>query len=202
MKKELTKLTDDLLVECYAGGCKEAFEVLLERYQASLFTYIKMSIGISSVAEDIFQDTLVKVLDKLRQGQYSARDKFKSWLFRIAHNLIMDHFRREKVRNVISISENEECKKIVEQLPSDALNIEELIVVRNEKDEVRKWVSHLPKEQRDVVVMRYLYDMSFKEIATQTNVSISTALGRMRYALINLRKIRHRTAEPSWRLYA
>lgn len=188
MRNELTKFADDQLVTLFSEGCSAAFDTLIDRYDALLHTYIRISVSDAVVADDIFQDTFIKVINKVRGGQYAARGKFKPWLFRIAHNLVMDHFRRLKVQNIVSISEDGMREEFIERLPSGELNIEEQLCARNQRDEVRAWVARLPKEQRDVLLMRYLHEMSFKDIAAQTDVSINTALGRMRYALINLRK--------------
>ena len=186
--RKYEELSDDSLIKSFSEGSSDAFGVLVDRYDSSLHTYIRMAVGDAFVADDILQDTFIKVLDNVSSGAYQAQGKFKSWLFRVAHNLIMDHFRRKKVRNIISLTDNQDDLSFLENLPSDEPTIEERLCLRNEQEMVREWVKLLPKEQRQVVAMRYIDDKSFKEIAMETGVSINTALGRMRYALINLRK--------------
>lgn len=182
------KLSDDALIQSFSEGSSDAFNVLVDRYDAVLHTYIRIAVGDSFTADDLLQDTFMKVLDKITAGKYQAQGKFKSWIFRVAHNLVMDHFRRKKVRNIISFSEDQDDIAFLENLPCSEPNIEEELCLRNDQEMVRGWVSLLPKEQQEVVAMRYLEEKSFKEIALETGVSINTALGRMRYALINLRK--------------
>lgn len=188
MEKKFESYSDDALVRSFSEGSSDAFDTLVERYDAPLHTYIRMQVGDAFLADDIFQDSFIKAIQRIREGKYSHQGKFKSWLYRIAHNLIMDHFRHEKVRNVVSLSDDSEDVAFVEKLPTPELNIEELLCKQNERNLIRQMVAMLPKEQRDVLLMRYLYEMSFKDIADRTGVSINTALGRMRYALINLRK--------------
>lgn len=188
MNNQLEKSTDDVLLQSFSEGNKEAFDILLKRYYPSLRSYIVVTMGDANLADDIFQDTFIKVIDKVKEGKYAAQGKFQNWVFRIARNLMMDHFRRRKVRNVVSLSEESDAIAFIERLPCGEPTIEEKLCQRNDKDSVHFWVSLLPREQREVLVMRYLDELSFKEIAQKTGVSINTALGRMRYALINLRK--------------
>lgn len=183
------ELTDDQLIRRYMEGCSEAFDVLLERYDSVVHTYIRFSIQDNALADDIFQDTFVKVILTLKNGRYSAEGKFKSWLLRIAHNLIMDHFRREKSESRYDCPfEDEYREDFLSRIKSDDLNSEEKITRREDIHALYKYISTLPAEQREVVILRYWKELSFKEIADHTGVSINTALGRMRYALINLRK--------------
>lgn len=186
---DMTLRPDDELVSLYAGGCKEAFDTLIERYDAEVLSYIRISVTDWDDANDLFQDIFVKVINTIRDGRYSAQGKFKPWLMRIAHNMVMDYFRRQKSQKTVSISDDKFREDFIERIPCSSPNIEELLVAENTRHELRSWVAQLPRTQRDVLILRYLKDMSFKEIADYTGVSINTALGRMRYALINLRKI-------------
>jgi len=152
-----------------------------------VYTYILLTIKNQQLAEDLFQETFIKVIQSLRGGKYKDNGKFLSWVIRIAHNLIIDHFRKEKQMNTLSNDDSEvdlfNSKKL-----SDS-NIEELIIDSQIKSEIRILINELPNDQREVVLLRHYGGLSFKEIADQTDVSINTALGRMRYALINLRKL-------------
>ena len=152
-----------------------------------MYTYILLTIKNQQLAEDLFQETFIKVIQSLRGGKYKDNGKFLSWVIRIAHNLIIDHFRKEKQMNTLSNDDTEvdlfNSKKL-----SDS-NIEELIIDSQIKSEIRVLINELPDDQREVVLLRHYGGLSFKEIADQTDVSINTALGRMRYALINLRKL-------------
>lgn len=152
-----------------------------------MYTYILLTIKNQQLAEDLFQETFIKVIQSLRGGKYKDNGKFLSWVIRIAHNLIIDHFRKEKQMNTLSNDDSEvdlfNSKKL-----SDS-NIEELIIDSQIKSEIRILINELPDDQREVVLLRHYGGLSFKEIADQTDVSINTALGRMRYALINLRKL-------------
>lgn len=184
--------SDDALVQLYATGCNEAFNELLLRYDAYVHTYIRYSIQDEDVAEDIFQDTFIKVMNTIRQGRYTAEGKFKSWLSRIAHNLIIDHFRRLKTRGQEQVIEDTQTTSeevlFALQLPADDLSAEERMIRSEHLAELSKGLEDLSPEQREVVRLRYWEELSFKEIAEQTNVSINTALGRMRYALAHLRR--------------
>ena len=152
-----------------------------------MYTYILLTIKNQQLAEDLFQETFIKVIQSLRGGKYKDNGKFLSWVIRIAHNLIIDHFRKEKQMNTLSNDDSEvdlfNSKKL-----SDS-NIEELIIDSQIKSSIRILINELPDDQREVVLLRHYGGLSFKEIADQTDVSINTALGRMRYALINLRKL-------------
>ncbi|MCX7986260.1 MAG: sigma-70 family RNA polymerase sigma factor [Bacteroidales bacterium] len=179
-------LSDQALLELYIKGSVAAFEELVFRHQTKLYNYILMMVRQPALAEDIFQETFVKVIKSIKEGKYYDDGKFLSWVTRIAHNLIIDHFRREKKMKLVS-TDNEEFPVISHNLIT--LSSEEGIVKKQLTKEVRMLIEHLPVEQREVVIMRVYLDMSFKEIAEQTGVSLNTALGRMRYALINLRKL-------------
>ncbi len=187
--KDIQKRSDDELVSLYVGGLNEAFDVLIERYDDELLSYIQIQVGNSDIADDLFQDTFMKVIQVLRAGSYQTQGKFRQWLFRIAHNLVIDHFRRTKTQKVYSIHDDQFREEFIDRFPSPSLNMEEILVEQNNRDLLRTCVARLPKEQRDVLVLRFRHDMSFKEIASYTGVSINTALGRMRYALMNLRKM-------------
>jgi RNA polymerase sigma-70 factor (ECF subfamily) len=184
----LKTLTDTQLVELYAQGNNEAFDVLLYRHKNKVFAYIYFTVRNKELAEDIFQETFIRVITTLKQGRYADSGKFIAWVNRIAHNLIIDHFRQE--RNVNTVS-NDECSDF------DLLNnsklcdgtVEDSIVQEQIYGDVRHLIGILPEEQQIVVQMRYYEGFSFKEIADKTNVSINTALGRMRYALLNMRRI-------------
>ncbi|MCQ2066387.1 MAG: sigma-70 family RNA polymerase sigma factor [Bacteroidaceae bacterium] len=180
-------LTDDELVGLYSAGSNEAFDVLLSRYKDKLFAYIIFIVRKRDVADDIFQDTFVKAVTTLQRGGYTSSGKFGAWLTRIAHNLIIDYFRQDRNGNVVSNDESD-----VDLLNNASLceqNIEDRMVNVQILSDVRRLVSMLPDNQREVVFMRYYQDLSFKEISDITGVSINTALGRMRYALINIRKM-------------
>ena len=181
------KLTDDMLVARYSEGDNKAFDELLARYQGKLFNYIYFIVRNQEVAEDIFQETFVKAITTIQQGRYTASGKFGAWLTRIAHNMIIDSFRQERSENTVSNDESE-----VDLLNDAALcddNVETQMVNEQTLADVRRLVDALPDNQREVVYMRFYQDLSFKEIADITGVSINTALGRMRYALLNMRRI-------------
>ncbi len=180
-------MNDQELVQAYIKGDQSAIETLINRHRSKVYTYILLTIKNQPLAEDLFQETFIKVIQSLRGGKYRDNGRFLSWVIRIAHNLIIDHFRKEKQMNSVSNDDSEvdlfNSKKL-----SDS-NIEELIVNSQIKAEIRTLINELPNDQREVVLLRHYGELSFKEIAEQTDVSINTALGRMRYALINLRKL-------------
>ena len=180
-------LSDQDLVQAYIKGDHSAIEVLINRHRSKVYTYIILTIKNQQLAEDLFQETFIKVIQSLRSGKYKDNGKFLSWVIRIAHNLVIDHFRKEKQMNAISNDDSEvdlfNSKKL-----SDS-NIEELIIDGQIKSEIRNLINELPDDQREVVLLRHYGGLSFYEIADQTDVSINPALGRMRYALINLSKL-------------
>jgi RNA polymerase sigma factor (sigma-70 family) len=182
---------DQELVNLYIKGEESALSTLITRHRRRIFSYIMLTVKDRAVAQDIFQDTFVKVINTLKKGQYNEEGKFLPWVMRIAHNLIIDNFRRDKRMPTISGGTNDEGESfdIFSVLPMEDKNAEQAIVQGQIRKDIRKLVELLPAEQREVLMMRHYYDMSFKEISDQTNVSINTALGRMRYALINLRKM-------------
>lgn len=180
-------LCDNELLQSYLDGDFSSLEFLINRYKDKVFTYILITVKNHHLAEDIFQDTFIKVVRSLNRGKYTDNGKFVSWVMRIAHNLIIDHYRREKNMNTYS-NDNYEVDLFNSPKFSDE-NIEDLIINEQILNDVRELLDELPEDQREVVKMRHYQGMSFKEIADQTGVSINTALGRMRYALINLRKL-------------
>ena len=182
-------LADDMLVARYSKGDNKAFDELLVRYQSKLFNYIYFIVRNQEVAEDLFQETFVKAITTIQQGRYTASGRFGAWLTRIAHNLIIDGFRQERTENTMSNEDSEVDLFNDADLCDD--NIEIQLVNEQTLCDVRRLVDALPANQREVVYMRFYQDLSFKEIAEITGVSINTALGRMRYALLNMR----RTAE-------
>ncbi len=185
--QNLDKLADDKLVKAYAEGNNLAFDTLLNRYKTRVYTYINNIVKNDDLADDIFQETFVKVITNIRQGRYSDDGKFASWIMRIAHNLSIDHYRQERSENTVT-TDNDEYDLLNKPEYSD-LSIEEVLIDNQIREDVRRIVDALPDNQREVLTMRFYRDMSFKEIAEATNVSINTALGRMRYALMNMRRI-------------
>lgn len=180
-------LSDEELVKGFVSGEKKCFDVLLERHKQRVYSYIIMMVRKQELAEDLFQDTFLKVYNTLIEGRYSESGRFVSWVLRIAHNLVIDHYRRQKHFPVIY---NDDCYKDMFNSTRFAdRTIEEEIVFEEALKDVGDLVERLPDNQKEVVVMRHYLGLSFKEIAEETNVSINTALGRMRYALINLRKM-------------
>ena len=185
--ENLKQMTDDMLVSLYLQGNNTAFDILLNRHQDRLFNYIYFIVRSKEVAEDIFQETFVKAIVTLQQGRYTNDGKFAAWITRIAHNLVIDQFRIERNENTVSNDETE-----IDLLNNAKLsegNIENRMVNEQVLKDVRMLIDELPDCQREVVFMRYYQDMSFKEIADITGVSINTALGRMRYAVLNMRRI-------------
>ena len=184
---KLTALTDDKLVSLYADGNNEAFDTLLNRHQDRVFTYILRIVKDSEVANDIFQDTFVKAITTIKQNRYSEAGKFGAWITRIAHNLIIDYYRQERSENIQSCDLPD--LDILNRKDLSEETIEDKLVTHQIHNDIKRLVKALPELQREVLVMRYYHDMSFKEIADATNVSINTALGRMRYAILNMRRI-------------
>ncbi len=187
MQTTKTILTDDELVRAYMDGDNNAFDTLLERYQAKVYAYILHIVKNRDVADDIFQETFVKIILTLRQGRYTDTGKFGAWLNRIAHNLIIDHYRQEKSENTVSTDTDDADMLNRKDLCDE--NVEDIMISAQIRDDVRRIVEALPEPQREVLMMRYYQDMSFKEIADATGVSINTALGRMRYAILNMRRL-------------
>lgn len=182
-----SQITDRELVNSFIEGNTSSIEHLIQRHKGKVFTYITMYMRDRSLAEDIFQETFLKVINSLREGKYRDDGRFLSWVMRIAHNLIIDHFRRERQNSVLS-NDNYEGDLFNSRHLSEA-NIEDNLVYNQIIEDVRSLLDELPDDQREVVMLRHYAGLSFREIAEQTNVSINTALGRMRYALINIRKM-------------
>lgn len=180
-------ISDYELITRFIKGEESCFEKLIQRHKNKVFAYISIYIRDQALAEDIFQDTFLKVIQSVRAGKYSDNGKFLSWVMRIAHNLIIDNFRRVKQMNTIS-NDNYESD-LFNSAKLTGGNIENDLINRQIHKDVRSLISCLPEDQREVVILRHYADLSFREIADLTGVSINTALGRMRYALINMRKM-------------
>lgn len=185
--KKLEEMTDEELALRYIDGNNKAFDLLLERNQSKLFAYIMFVVRDHDMADDIFQETFVKVITKLQQGKYVDNGKFAAWMMRIAHNIIMDNFRQTKSEKVIETDNQELAKLKNDEALTDC--IEREFVNTQVMNDVKNIMEQLPASQREVVYMRYYQQLSFKEIAEMTNVSINTSLGRMRYALLNMRRM-------------
>lgn len=184
MKNELN--TDSTLVSNYINGDERALETLIVKHKQKIYSFIYSKVYDRDVAEDIFQDTFIKVIRTLRRGGYNEEGKFLPWVMRISHNLIIDFFRKN---NRMPKFDNSGEFSIFSVLSDTTLNAEKTIIKEQVENDVRRLVNELPEDQKEVLLMRIYNDMSFKEISDRTGVSINTALGRMRYALINLRKI-------------
>lgn len=183
----LAKLTDDQLVQSYAQGNPEAFDLLLQRYHMKLLNYITQHCNNAQLAEDIFQETFVKAIVTIQNGNYTDNGKFANWLFRIARNLVVDHFRRESVEGTLST--DDENFDVLNRKELGGTTVEDELVDLQIREDVRRLIKALPFVQMQVLVMRHYRNLSFKEIAEKTGVSINTALGRMRYAILNLRRM-------------
>ncbi len=180
-------LTDDQLIKQFVNGKRSSIEILINRYKDKVYTYIYLMVKEEQLAEDIFQETFIKVIKSLLKGKYKENGKFVSWAIRIAHNLIIDHYRKEKQLNTLS---NDDCDSdIFNSTKYSDRNIEEELIENQITEDIRALIDELPEDQKQVILLRHYGGLSFKEIADQTKVSINTALGRMRYALINLRKL-------------
>ena len=180
-------LNDKELVLRYRDGDIASFQILVDRYQNKIYSYVLMLVKDKQLAEDKFQDTFLKIIRTIKAGVYKEEGKFIQFAMRIAHNLIIDHFR--KAKRLPMVDPTKEDYDMLDNAKFMDPSIEEKMVTEQTYDDIRKMIEYLPEEQREVLVMRMYDDMSFKEIADATNVSINTALGRMRYALINLRKM-------------
>jgi RNA polymerase sigma factor (sigma-70 family) len=180
-------ISDYELITRFIKGEQSCFEKLIHRHKNKVFAYISLYIRDQALAEDIFQDTFLKVIQSVKSGKYADNGKFISWVMRIAHNLIIDHFRRIKQMNTVSNDNYESDLFNSKSFAED--NIEDDMIKGQIKKDIRNMISHLPDDQREVVILRHYAGLSFKEIADITDVSINTALGRMRYALINMRRI-------------
>ena len=180
-------MTDEELAIMYVDGDNKAFDLLLSSNQEKLFTYILFVVRDREMANDMFQETFFKVVSRLQQGKYIANGKFSAWLMRIAHNVIMDWYRQQRAQNIVDAPKENDLSNVGSTLLESSREGE--LVNNQVMEDVRRMMSHLPASQREVVFMRFYQQMSFKEIAEATGVSINTALGRMRYAILNLRRM-------------
>lgn len=179
-------VSDSVLVREYIQGKESSLEILIKRHQQRLYRFIYSKVQDRDVTEDVFQDTFIKVIRTLKKGSYNEKGKFLPWVMRIAHNLVIDYFRKS---NRMPSFKNTDDFDIFSVLGDGSLNAEKKMIQSQIYNDVRELVHELPEEQKEVLVMRMYKDMSFKEISENTGVSINTALGRMRYALINMRKL-------------
>jgi RNA polymerase sigma factor (sigma-70 family) len=186
--KSHSVVSDQELIGRYLAGNQSSLEVLIHRHKNRVFAYILMIVKDKELAEDLFQDTFIKVINTIRSGSYKEEGKFIQWVMRIAHNLIIDYFRKSKR---IPLIDNKDEYDIFEKVRIPVESVEDRMITEQIHHDVKKLIEYLPLEQKEVLIMRHYGDMSFKDIAEITNVSINTALGRMRYALINLRKLVH-----------
>lgn len=184
----LNEMTDEELALSYVRGNNQAFDLLLSRNQSKLFSYILFVVHEQDLANDIFQETFVKVITKLQEGRYIDSGKFSAWIMRIAHNVIMDWYRDNRAKNIVETSDDNDLSNVPGNDITD-FNIEDRYVNEQVLRDVKKMMNLLPPTQREIVFMRFYQEMSFKEIAETTGVSINTALGRMRYAILNMRRM-------------
>ena len=185
--KNLNDMTDEQLALSYIDGNNRAFDLLLSRNQSKLYSYILFVVHDRDLADDVFQETFVKVISKLQAGRYTACGKFSAWLMRIAHNVIMDWYREQRMEKIVEPTEDNDLSNLGDELLD--MNAENQFVNEQVLSDVKKMMNMLPPTQREVVFMRFYQELSFKEIAETTGVSINTALGRMRYAILNLRRM-------------
>jgi RNA polymerase sigma-70 factor (ECF subfamily) len=185
-------LSDQDLIQQYLNGSEQAFEVLLNRHKTKIFTSIYLFTRDHEVAEDIFQEVFIKIIDTLRKGKYNHEGKFLQWALRISYNMCVDQFRRSKRQTQVSPSETFDVLNVIQAVDD---NMEQTMIKTQGIHRIQSLVDQLPPEQREVVILRHYADMSFKEISQLTRVSINTALGRMRYALINLRRLMEEKVE-------
>lgn len=186
--KNLNKMADEELALSYIEGDNSAFDLLLSRNQSKLFSYILFVVHDRDIANDVFQETFVKIITRLQQGKYSPTGKFAAWTMRIAHNVIMDWYRAQKADKIVEAPRENDLSNIG-GADVQIGNIENEFVSSQTLSDIKKLMNHLPAPQREVVFMRFYQEMSFKEIAETTGVSINTSLGRMRYAILNLRRM-------------
>lgn len=185
--QSLKKMTDDQLVTAYAQGNNPAFDELLMRHKQRVYAYIMQMVKDPDASEDIFQETFVKAIMTIRQGRYNEVGKFSAWITRIARNLIIDYFRQEKTESAVSTDDDN--YDVLNRRELSEGTVEDMMIDSQIRADIRKIIMHLPESQRQVLMMRYYRNLSFKEIAELTGVSINTALGRMRYAILNLRRV-------------
>lgn len=192
---QVMTLSDQDLIQHYLTGNERAFEVLLNRHKTKIYTSIYLFTRDSEVAEDIFQEVFIKIIDTLRKGKYNHEGKFLQWALRIAYNMCVDQFRRSKRHTNVSSNETFDVFSVIQ---SNDDNMEQYLIKEQGTNRIQALVDQLPPEQREVVILRHYADMSFKEISQLTRVSINTALGRMRYALINLRRLMEEKIEVAF----
>ena len=186
--EDLNLLSDETLVSLFAKGENSAFDELLQRHQNRIFSYILNIVKDKELADDLFQETFVKAIVTIKQGRYTENGKFLAWIMRIAHNVIMDWYRDSRAQNIVETTEDNDLSNLNADSTYD-YNIEDQYVNEQVLRDVKKMMNLLPPTQREIVFMRFYQDMSFKEIAETIGVSINTALGRMRYAILNLRRM-------------
>ena len=184
---KLCKLSDEQLVKNYANGDSDAFDTLLARYQQKIYSYILFLVHDDEVADDLFQETFMKAIVTIRQGRYVESGRFSAWLTRIAHNLVIDKYRQDRNSNVISNDASD--ADLFNDVSLSDITVEMKMITEQSLTDVGRLLKELPDNQKEVLYLRFYQDLSFKEIADATGVSINTALGRMRYGLINLRKM-------------
>lgn len=185
-----SEISDKSLVSAYISGSEEAFEQLLKRHKSNVFHYVLSKVKDRELADDIFQDTFIKVIKTLKAGNYNEEGKFLPWVLRIAHNLVVDHFRKtSKVRMISESSSFSEEFNIFSVLAQEDRNVEQAISKEELESQIVNVMESLPETQKEILYMRIFQDMSFKDISEAKDISINTALGRMRYALINMRKL-------------
>lgn len=187
MKKVLEQMTDEELAILYTKGNNDAFDLLLDRVKGDVYSYILVVVHNKELAEDLFQDTFIKIITRLQEGRYSDTGKFKSWAIRIAHNAILDVFRKQKTQSIIDSNYGDDLSRFSQSVFDQSK--EHSIISGQVLNDAKMLMSQLPDSQREVVFMRCYQDLSFKEISEITGVSINTALGRMRYGIMNMRKM-------------
>ena len=182
----VNQLPDALLVKNYIAGDEQSLAILIERHQSKIYGFIYPKIADRDITDDVFQDTFIKVIKTLKSNSYNEEGKFLPWVMRIAHNLVVDHFRRNKK---MPMQRETEEYSIFSYMSDNSMNVEGRMITDQVESDLKRLLEELPADQKEVLIMRMYQDMSFKEIADLTGVSINTALGRMRYALMNLRKV-------------
>ena len=183
---DTTRICEATLIKNYISGSEKALELLINHHKLRIFNFINSKVNDRETAEDLFQDTFIKVIKTLKKGKYNEEGKLLPWVMRIAHNLVIDYFRKEKR---IPTVENNDDYDVFQFISNHDVNVENTIIQEQITQDLQKLIYELPEDQKEVLIMRLYRDMSFKEIAENTHVSINTALGRMRYAIINLRKL-------------
>jgi RNA polymerase sigma-70 factor (ECF subfamily) len=184
--KTYNQLNENQLIQCYIDGDSNAFSYLVNRHKSKIFTSIYILVKDNYLAEDIFQDVFIRIIESLKKGAYIENGKFLSWAIRIAHNMCMDHFRKVKRKPTIKTSDDTDIFEHY-NFAEPSADVKMMQIERN--DSIKKALDKLPQEQREMIILRHFANLSFREIAAMSNISINTALGRMRYALLNIRKV-------------